>query len=203
MKASTTRAALCCTFSFVTLAAVVIGARAQDRNQVHDELRAMLKTVTEAMNSRNIDAMAPLFHNKFSITTVDQQVFTNLNDFKTYFNGLFNGEKAPLKSIAFNPTADALTEFVSEDIGFVHGASTDTYAFADGATRVMTSHWTATLYKDNGKWKILNVHIGANLFDNPVITALKGWLYKVGVGAGIAGLFLGFGAGRLMRRNPA
>jgi ketosteroid isomerase-like protein len=203
MKARTPRATLSCIFSFVMLAAVVIGARAQDRIQVHDELRAMLKTVTEAMNSRNIDAMAPLFHNRCSITTVDQQVFTNLNDFKIYFNGLFTGDKAPLKSITFNPTADALTEFVSEDVGFVHGASTDTYAFADGDTRVMTSRWTATLYKDNGKWKIINVHIGANLFDNPVVTALKSWVYKVGVGAGIAGLLLGFVFARLTRRKSA
>jgi hypothetical protein len=46
------------------------------------------------------------------------------------------------------------------------------------------------------------VHIGANLFDNPVITALKSWLYKVGIGAGVAGLLLGFGIARLMRRKP-
>jgi|SRR5262245_15517300 len=203
MKVSKPQATFSWIFSLAVLAAGVIGVRAQDRNRDHDELRAVLKTVTEAMNSRNIDSMAPLFHNRFSITTVDQQVFTNLNDFKTYFNGLFTGDKAPLKSIMFNPTADALTEFVGADIGFVHGASTDTYAFADGDTRVMTSRWTATLYKDNGKWKILNVHIGANLFDNPVITALKSWVYKVGVGAGIAGLLLGFVFARLTRRNPA
>ncbi len=190
-------------FSFIALAALVIGAQAQDRKQDHDELRAMLKTVTEAMNSRNIDAFAPLFHDKFSITTVDQQVFTNLNDFKTYFNGLFTGGKTPLQSITFTPTADALTEFVGEDIGFVHGVSTDTYTFTDGDTRVMTSRWTATLYKNNGKWKVLNVHIGTSLFDNPVLAALKDWLYKVGVGAGIAGLILGFVIARLTRSKKA
>jgi ketosteroid isomerase-like protein len=203
MRVSKPKATLGWLFSLVALATATIGVQAQDRNQDHDELRAMLKTVTEAMNSRNIDAMAPLFHDKLSITTVDQKVFTNLNDFKSYFNGLFTSDRAPLKSITFNPAADALTEFVGANIGFVHGASTDTYAFADGDTRVMTSRWTATLYKDAGKWKILNVHIGADLFDNPVITALKNWLYKVGVGAGVAGLLLGFGLARLMRRKPA
>jgi len=203
MKANTARLTLSCIFRFAALAVIVIGAQAQAPQQVHDELRAMLKTVTEAMNSRNIDAMAPLFHSRFSITTVDQQVFTNLDDFKTYFNSLFTGDKPPLKSITFNPTADALTEFVDENIGFVHGASTDTYVFTDGDTRVMTSRWTATLYKDNGKWKILNVHIGANLFDNPVIMALKSWIYKVGVGAAAAAGLLGFALGRLTRRRPA
>ncbi len=202
MKVSKPQATFSWIFSLAVLAAVVIGVQAQDRKQDHDELRAMLKTVTEAMNSRNLETMAPLFHDKFSITTVDQQVFTNLTDFKAYFNGLFTGDKAPLKSITFNPAADALTEFVGAETGLARGASTDTYVFADGDTRVMTSRWTATLYKEGGKWKILSVHIGVNLLDNPVVTALKSRLYIVGIGAGIAGLLLGFGLGRLSGRRP-
>jgi hypothetical protein len=83
--------------SFVAFAAVVARVQTQDWGQDHDELRAMLKTATDAMNSMDIDAIAPLFHDKFSITTVDQRVFTSLNDFKTYFNGLFTGDKASLK----------------------------------------------------------------------------------------------------------
>jgi hypothetical protein len=163
----------------------------------------MLKTVTDAMNARNIDAMAPLIHDKFSITTVDQQVFTNLNDFKAYFDGLFAGDNAPLKSVTFNPTADALTEFVNENIGLSRGASTDTYVFNDGDTRVMNSRWTATLFKDGGKWKILNVHIGVNLLDNPVVAAIKNRLYAVGIGAAVAGLLLGLGLAWLARRRTA
>src|SRR5262245_57894317 len=200
MKISKPQTAFSWILSIAALVAAIISVQAQDRKQDHDELRAMLKTVTEAMNSRNLDAITPLFHEKFSITTVDQQVFTNLTDFKAYFNGLFAGDKALLKSITFNPTADALTEFVGDGIGLSRGASTDTYVFTDGDTRVMASRWTATLYKDGGKWKILNVHIGANLLDNPVLTALKSWLYKVGIGAGLAGLLLGFALARLMRR---
>jgi ketosteroid isomerase-like protein len=203
MKGSKTPSISGWIFSSIMLAALVIGAQAQDRQKDHDELRATLKTVTEAMNSRNIDALAPLFNDKFSITTVDQQVFTNMNDLKKYFDGLFTGDKPLLKSVTFNPEADALTEFVGEDTGFVHGVSKDTYAFADGDTREMTSRWTATLHRDNGKWKIIAAHIGANLVDNPVLTALKGWLYKVGAGAGVAGLLVGFVIGRLTRRKPA
>jgi hypothetical protein len=203
MKASKTRSLFSSIFSLAVLVAVVAGAQAQDRNRDHDELRAMLKTVAGALNSRNLEPLSPLFHEKFSITTVDQQVFTNLEEFKTYFNGLFAGDQAPLKSVTFNPVADELTEFVGENIGLSRGSSTDAYVFSDGETRVMTSRWTATLYKENGKWKVLNVHIGANLFDNPVIAALKGWLYKAGIGAGLAGLLLGFGLARLMRRKTA
>lgn len=174
----------------ITLAAT--SAWAEDRQQDHEELRAMLKTATDAMNSKNLDALAPLFYTNFSITTVDQKLFTNLNDFKAYYDSLYNGPNAPLKSIAFKPEADALTEFVGDNIGLSHGTSTDTYTFSDGDTRVMTSRWTATVYKDNGKWKILNLHIGADIFANPVVSTLKSYLYKVGIGAGAGGLVLGF-----------
>ena len=163
-----------------------------NREQDHEELRALLKTAKEAVNAKNFDALKPIFHERFSITTVDQKVFTNFDDFKAHFATLFTGTNAPLKSITFNPEADALTEFAGDNLGLSHGSSTDTYVFSDGDTRVMTSRWTATLIKDTGKWKILNLHIGANILDNPVTEAAKSYVYKIGIGAGVGGLLLGF-----------
>jgi len=169
--------------------------------QDHEELRLLLRSARDAANAKNFDALKPLFYEKFTITTVDQKVFTNLEDFKGYFASMFTGDKAPLKSITFNPEADALTEFIGDNIGISHGTSTDTYAFTDGDTRTMTSHWTATLIKDNGKWKILNLHFGTNLLDNPVVATMKSSLYKVGGIAGIVGLLIGFVLAWLMRRR--
>lgn len=169
--------------------------------QDHEELRLLLRSARDAANAKNFDALKPLFYDKFTITTVDQQVFTDLDKFKAYFASMFTGDKAPLKSITFNPEADALTEFVGDNIGISHGTSTDTYAFSDGDTRTMASRWTATLIKDNGKWKILNLHFGANLLDNPYTNALKSSLYKVGGIAGVVGLIIGFGLAWVMRRR--
>ena len=187
---------------FLLIALLVVScsrALAEDRNQDHEQLRALLKSATEAMNSRNFDALAPLMYERFSITTVDQRHFTNMADFKAYYEGLMTGPNATLKSITIKPEADALTEFVGDNIGLSHGTSTDTYYFTDGDTREMTSRWTATLYKDGGTWKILNVHIGTNLLDNPVVSSVKGMIYKVGAAALAAGLLIGFVIDRLMR----
>ena len=169
--------------------------------QDHEELRLLLRSARDAANAKNFDALKPLFYEKFTITTVDQKVFTNLDDFKAYFASMFTGDKAPLKSISFNPEADALTEFIGNNIGISHGTSTDTYTFSDGDTRTMTSRWTATLIKDNGKWKILNLHFGTNLLDNPVVNTMKSSLYKVGGIAGVVGLLIGFVLAWVMRRR--
>lgn len=182
----------------ITVLSTTGSIAAQDRNRDHEELRAMLKAGTEALNSGNPDGLAPLLHSDFSITTVDQKLFTNLNDFKRYYEQMLSG---PVKSLTFNPTADELTVFVGENIGLSHGTSTDTFVFADGDTRTMNSRWTATVYKDNGSWKLLNLHIGTDLLDNPVVSALKSQLYKVGIGGGIAGLLIGFLIGWVIRRK--
>ncbi len=181
------------------MALVAANAMAEDRQQDHDELRQILKTATDAMNSKNLDALAPLFYSRFSITTVDQKLFTNLADFKAYYEGLYSGANAPLKSIMFKPEADALTEFIGDNIGLSHGTSTDTYTFSDGDTRVMTSRWTATVFRENGKWKILNLHIGADLLTNPVVSTLKSYIYKVGIGSGLGGLIVGFAVAWFLR----
>ncbi|MEW6130790.1 MAG: nuclear transport factor 2 family protein [Acidobacteriota bacterium] len=165
---------------------------APDREKDHEELRALLRNARETVNAQNFDALKPLFAEKFSITTVDQKLFTNFDDFKKEFAALFTGNQAPLKSINFNPEADALTEFVGDNVGLSHGTSTDTYNFSDGDTRIMKSRWTATVIKENGKWKILNLHIGANILDNPVTDAAKSYVSKVGIGAGLGGLLIGF-----------
>jgi hypothetical protein len=153
------------------------------------------------MNSKNFDALTPLFHDRFSVTTVDQKVFTNISDFKAYYEGLLNGPNAPLKSITFRPEADDLTVFAGDDVGLSHGTSTDTYYFSDGDTRSMTSRWTATVYKRDGKWKILNVHIGTDLLNNPVLDATRSYIYKVGIGAGVGGLVVGFLIAWLARKS--
>src|SRR6201999_1975825 len=131
-------------------------AQAQDREADHNELRALLRTATDAMNAGNVEALRPLFYEKFSITTVDQKLFTSIDDFKNYYDGMLKGPNAKVKSIVFKPEADALTDFVGDNVGLSHGTSTDTFTFSDGDVRTMTSRWTATVYKDNGKWKILN-----------------------------------------------
>jgi hypothetical protein len=188
-------------YATLLLALLSMATMAQERQPDHDELRAMLKTGTEALNSKNLDVLAPLLHEKFSITTVDQKLFTNLGAFKAYYATLFGGERAPLKSLTFNPTADELTVFVGDNIGLSHGTSSDTYVFSDGDTRTMSSRWTATVFKENGKWKILNLHLGTDPLANPVVTALKSYLYKIGLGAGLVGLVVGFVLGRLGRRR--
>jgi hypothetical protein len=172
--------------------------RADGRDQAHEELRGLLKNVVAGLNGQNLDGVAPLFSDKVAITTVDQRLFKTFGDFKAYYDGLFHGDKARLKKITFNPVADDLTEFLTDDYGYVYGTSDDIYEFTDGDTRTMKSRWTALVAKQNGAWKITTVHTGVNIFDNPVLTALETYVAKSGLIGAIAGLIGGFLLARLL-----
>ena len=152
----------------------------------------MLRTATEALNTRHVDALAPILYKDFSITTVDQKLFTDLPSFKSYFDGLFEGPNAPVKAIVFKPRPDALTVFVDEKTGLSYGTSEDAYTFTKGGTRVMRSRWSASVYKDDDGWKLLSLHMSANVLDNPLLTAASKLLYQVGAGALVIGFLLGF-----------
>ncbi|MDR3477459.1 MAG: nuclear transport factor 2 family protein [Gammaproteobacteria bacterium] len=154
----------------------------------HDALRNLRKEAMEALNSNNFDHLTPLLDKSFTITTVDNHKFTKPEEFKAYWQSLLTGDKAVLKSIEFDPTADGLTEFLSPDIGVVYGTSTDTYHFTDGDIRKMHTRWTAVVRRNPDGWKLVAVHFSANIFHNPVLHAAKKCSYWFGA----AGLILGF-----------
>jgi len=159
-----------------------------DTQADHDALRSLRKEAAESLNTKNFDRLSPLLDKSFTITTVDNHNFKNPQDFKSYWEGLFSGNKAVLKSIEVDPTADALTEFLSPDVGIVYGSSTDTYHFTDGDTRKMNTRWTAVVRKNPNGWKLVSIHFSANLFHNPVLADAKRSAYWYGA----AGIILGF-----------
>ena len=63
----------------------------QDREGDHEALRAIRRTVVDAINSSNIDLLIPLLHDSFSITMVDQGHVTSIEELKQYFHQRFEG----------------------------------------------------------------------------------------------------------------
>ncbi len=185
------------------LCLLALPALAQEREADHEALRAILQQGAQALNTRNFDAIPPLLHPQFTIITVDNRKFTTLDAFKAYWNGLFEGEDPVLERIEARPVADALTEFVGDDVGVAHGTSDDVYHFLDGDVRSMPTRWTAVVARDAGVWKLVKLHFSANVLDNPVLDATRDGALRItaAVGAGllVVGLVAGFLFGRRRR----
>lgn len=186
---------------FLCLSSVCFAAT--EREADHEKLRGLLKQVTSAVNALDFEMLSKSFADRFTFVTVDQKAFHTIPDLKAHFEQTFRGDKAVLKKIEFNPKADALTEFVGDSLGLSLGSSEDIYHFSDGETRTMKSRWSATVVKAGEDWKILALHMGADILANPAMEAAKAVALRLAIFAALGGLIVGaVGAYLALRKSP-
>lgn len=180
-----------------------IAVSAQDQGDAytkdHEQLRELLVSLRDAVNAKQFEALDQNFYSTFSVTTVDQSVLTTGDEIKTFFERWFGGDDAFIKNFTMNPEADKLTQIYGGKIGVVRGRNTESYELATGKTYTIKSRWTATLIKDDGRWKILTIHNGVNFVDNPVLAAVEQASLYLGIGGILAGLLAGLFFGWFFR----
>jgi hypothetical protein len=188
----------------VLSAPFVASAQKEREKKDHDELRALLKTFTDAFNTRNLDPLLPYLHKDFTVTMVNQDLVTNPKELKGYLDKQFNAPGSLIKDVRIEPEPDIETVLLDGRIGINRGKSTDTYTLKDGRVFVINTRWTGTAIRENGRWKVLNAHIGLNFLDNPVMdyAEMKQKIY--GAAGLVIGILLGvIGALLVRRRRPA
>jgi ketosteroid isomerase-like protein len=171
-------------------------------HEIHQELRGVLTTVQNAINSGNYDAMLPVISENVRATTVTQEVMSNRAEVTAYFKKWF-GHGGFLKKLDMHLTADALTELSPDKTwGLVRGSGIENYTLADGRQYPIKTRWTAVLIKESdGKWRLRAIHLGTNFLDNPILDDAKHAVVRYASIAGVVGLIVGLGIGFLIGRR--
>ena len=177
-------------------------AAEESDHEIHQELRGVLTTVQNAINSGNYDAMLPVISENVRATTITQEVMSNRADVSAYFKKWF-GQGGYLKKLDMHLTADALTELSPDKTwGLVRGSGIENYTLADGRQYPMKTRWTAVLIKEaDGKWRLRAIHLGTNFLDNPILDDAKHAVVRYASIAGVVGLIVGLGIGFLIGRR--
>jgi len=170
----------------------------------HQQLRALLAVVRDAVNNRDVAALTPYLHTPFAATMITQDLITTPEELQAYYDKWMRGDNAFVKKLTIAPEADALTQIYDDKYGIVYGSNVENYELATGNNYTLHSRWTATVIKDDGRWKLLTVHAGINFVDNPVLAAATENTTLIGAGAGVIGLLVGlllsWGYSRVRRR---
>jgi len=171
-------------------------------NVTPQDINAIINTreiAVEALNSRDFTKVKPYLHPQFTITTVDNQVFHNIDEFETYWNAQFSGS---VKDIDMKFTDQVSRTFLTPEIEVADGEAIATFNFTNGDQRTMAMCWTAVLEKVANNWMIQSVHFSSNLLDNPMLDAARQQGKIWGIATGIGGFVLGILAMLLWRRQP-
>jgi len=190
---------------FLFLVGTTVFAAEEPDHDIHQELRDLIHGIEKAINSEKYTELAPYFHEKLRVTTINQEVITSRPEISAYFNKWF-GPGGYLKKLQISLNPDALTELYGDKtFGIVRGSGVEDYMLSDGRHFEMKTRWTATVIKDvDGKWRILALHIGTNFLDNPILAKAEASLiYFSGGGFAIGALLSGLIFFVIQRRKNA
>jgi ketosteroid isomerase-like protein len=172
-----------------------------DEEKVHQELRGLLTGIEQAINSQQYGDLAQYFSKEMKATAINQEFLASHADIEPYFEKWF-GKNGKIQNLEIKLTADEKTKFYGNNIGIVYGKGVERYVLNDTRHFDMLTRWTATvLREEDGRWRILTLHIGTDFLDNPLLNAIeKSTISFAGAGAG-AGLRVGLILGALFWRR--
>jgi ketosteroid isomerase-like protein len=173
-------------------------------NPAHEELRALRMGLVEAIKKNDIDDLLTYLDPDVVVIWQNGEVSRKPDGVKAYYERMMKGPQRVVDSLTIDPTVDELTHLYG-DTGVAFGSSKDHYKLADGKDFELLSHWTATVVKKDGTWKIAAFHSSANMFDNAVLRLavfrVSSWTGGIAL---IVGLVVGVVLAKIFRkRSPA
>jgi len=171
----------------------------------HDALRALKEKAVAVVNNRDYATARAILHDPFMATVITQDAFTDFNDVKSFFEGLYTRDFLRMKEIRFSAEADDYSTVYTGTFALTKGSTLERYELADGRSFDMKGRWTAVSIKDGNDWKIAAIHMGTNFLDNPVLNAIEKSVMWTGAGGAAGGLLIGLAGGWVIgrRRRPA
>jgi ketosteroid isomerase-like protein len=169
----------------------------------HTALRKLKDDVLTAINNRNMAAVDAMLHKPFLSTVITQESFNETAKLRGWFEDLFARPLLRLRHFLIQADADEMAQIYTGTFAVARGSTKERYELADGRGFDFDGRWTATAIKDNGQWKVLALHSGANSLDNPVINAIERNTMTFAAVSTVLGAIVGFLLGFFIRRRQA
>jgi ketosteroid isomerase-like protein len=171
---------------------------------LHNELRALRDRAVAAVNKRDADSLMQVLDPNITFTAMNNDVVHGLDQAKAYYQRMLVGPGRIVEEMSLTVVPDDLTGlYENGTVGISAGSSVAHFKLATGTEFDVPLRWTATLHRSNDKWSILSLHYSANMFDNPILDALKSSIKWIALGTGFISILVGFFVGRWSRKRSA
>jgi ketosteroid isomerase-like protein len=171
---------------------------------LHDELRAVKDRAVAAVNKRDPDALMKELDPDITFTAMNNEVVRGIDQAKAYYQRMLVGSARILEDMSLKVEADELTRlYENNTIGIASGTSTAHFKLVTGTEFDIPLRWSATLHRAADKWVISSLHFSADVFDNPILNAVKRTTKWIAIGTGVVAIIVGFLLGRWSRRKTA
>ena len=190
----------------LAVAALLRPALMTAQEDLHQEDRqALLKimsAVEKAINDQDIEGILAQMRPDCTVTWWNAEISRGHDEIRAYYRRMVKDEGRLISKYTTKATLGAHARFVGSgaDVALADGSLEDEFFPIIRGPFKLNSRWSAAAAKSGGEWRIVNLHLSANVFTNTLIAELTRALWYAGgagvVIGGLAGWFLG------RRRKP-
>jgi ketosteroid isomerase-like protein len=188
------------------LAVVPTMALAQQSSDeaLHAELRALKDRAVAAVNKRDADALMRELDPNIAFTAMNNEVVHGIDEAKAYYQKMLVGAARIVQDMSLTAEPDRPADiYANGTMAVATGTSNAHFKLAAGPEFDVPLRWSATLRRANDKWAIAGMHFSANMFENPILSAMERSIKWIAIGTGVVAILVGFFAGRWSRRRSA
>jgi ketosteroid isomerase-like protein len=188
------------------LAVVPTMALAQQSSDeaLHAELRALKDRAVAAVNKRDADALMRELDPNIAFTAMNNEVVHGIDEAKAYYQKMLVGAARIVQDMSLTAEPDRPADiYANGTMAVATGTSNAHFKLAAGPEFDVPLRWSATLRRANDKWAIAGMHFSANMFENPMLSAMERSIKWIAIGTGVVAILVGFFAGRWSRRRSA
>ncbi|MCI2400568.1 nuclear transport factor 2 family protein [Aliiroseovarius subalbicans] len=178
-------------------ALLTLPAFAQDVEAIHNEIRAMRDGAIAAFQTRDMDAFLTHVGDDIMFTAMNNEVVHGKDAVRAYYQRMMDASDGMVQALEIDFDVDSLAALYADNRAAVAtGTSTAHFTMRAGLDFEIPLRWSATMSNDAGAWQITGMHFSANIFDNPIDTGLRQYLWMIVAACVVLGLVLGFFLGR-------
>jgi hypothetical protein len=171
-----------------------VDAHAEDRKQ----LLQIFSEIEKGINEQNIERMVAQMDENATVIWLNAEASRGHAEIKAYYRRMVGTGDAILKKYTTTAKVAAPARFFG-DIAVADGTMVDEFLPIRRDAFKLNSNWSVTCAKLGGKWKIVHLHLSANVFNNNLLDEVKQMVWYAAAGGLLAGLLLMFVAGRFLR----
>ncbi len=173
------------------------------RQADHLALRKILSEVEKAINAQDIDGMLAQMDPNCTVTWWNAEISHGHDDIVAYYRRMVKDEGRLITRYTTQAKVDGPARFIGSggDVAVAEGSMEDEFFPILRGPFKLSSRWSATVAKSDGQWKIVNLHLSANVFTNTLIAELTRALWYTGAAGVVLGGFIGWFLGRRSGRR--
>ena len=154
--------------------------------------QALIKVFQEieaGINDQNVERMVAQMTPDATVTWLNGEVSRGHDEIRAYYQRMVKGPERILSKYTTAAKLGAHARFFGE-VAVADGTMQDAFFPLARKPFTLSSNWTSTSAKINGEWKVVSLHLSANVFNNNLLDEAKSTAKLMAAGGVLAGLVL-------------